>query len=75
MAATMYPSSSTLSFGGHDMAASMSGTQLQPCHNDWAAPRLQSARPSWTRTDDSTTKAQPPSPGEARTNFGERQAQ
>ena len=43
--------------------------------HDWAASRLQSASPSWTRTDDSTTKAQPPSPGEARTNFGERQAQ
>ena len=53
---------------------------LQPCHNDWAAPRLQSARPSQTRTDNSSTKAPPQGPARSRLrrasiNFGERQAQ
>jgi hypothetical protein len=60
-----------------------------PCHNDWAASRLQSARPSWTRTDDSSTKAPPQGQRERGSagrapprrgpsgscHFGERQAQ
>ena len=60
-----------------------------PCYNDWAASRLQSARPSWTRTDDSSTKAPPQGQRERGSagrapprrgpsgscHFGERQAQ